>query len=266
MEEITKFFNDIENTKYIHSVIIIIISIFLYKSISYFIGKGEEKDKLKLFTNKKSKTYLKLIKSILRYIFLAVTVLIVLQINGVDVSSMLAGVGIAGIVLGLAVQDWLKDVIRGSTILSDNYFSVGDIVKYKDIEGKVLVLGLKTTKIQDIKTGNIISIANRNIEQIEIVSNLVYINIPMPYEVPVQKAEKTVENILNAIQKSELVNQCRYLGVNQLADSSILYLIEITCNAQSKLQVRRDALKIVLEEMAKNKIDVPYTQIDIHQK
>ena len=266
MEEVTNFLNNTNNTKLIHSVIIIAISILLYKSVLYFLGKGEEKDKLKLFTNKKSKTYLRLMKSILRYIFLAVTVLIVLQINGVDVSSMLAGVGIVGIVLGLAVQDWLKDVIRGSTILSDNYFSVGDIVKYKDIEGKILALGLKTTKIQDIKTGNIVSVANRNIEEIEIVSDLVYINIPMPYEVSVPKAEKVVENILNTIQKNELVNQCRYLGVNQLADSSIFYLIEITCNAQSKLQVRRDALKIVLEEMAKDKIDVPYTQIDVHQK
>ena len=55
-----------------------------------------------------------------------------------------AGLGILGVIFGLAIQDWLKDIIRGSSILSDNYFAVGDVVKYKDIEGKVLVIEIKT--------------------------------------------------------------------------------------------------------------------------
>ena len=77
---------------------------------------------------------------------------------------MLAGVGIVSVIIGLAIQDALKDIIRGFSILSEEYFSVGDVVTYGDITGKVLVLGLKTTKIKDISTENIISIANRNIE------------------------------------------------------------------------------------------------------
>ena len=189
-----------------------------------------------------------------------------LQINGVDVSSVLTGVGILGIILGLAIQDWLKDIIRGSSILSDNYFAVGDVVKYKDIEGKVLVIGLKTTKIQDLKTSNILSIANRNIEEIEVVSNLIYINIPMPYEVSLEMAEKAIKDINEAIMKNNNVDGCRYVGVNDLADSSIKYLIEVKCNPLYKLQVRRDSLRSILDEMAKNEISVPYTQIDIHEK
>ena len=266
MDKIKVFFENIEKSQIINTIIIIIVSIILYKIFTYILDKGEEKGGSKLFTSKKSKTYLKLIKNIIRYVFVAVTVLILLQINGIDVSSVLAGVGIAGAILGLAIQDWLKDVIRGSTILSDNYFSVGDIVKYKNIEGKVLVLGLKTTKIQDLKTGNIVSIANRNIEEIELISELVYINIPMPYETPVEKAEKTVQNIVIEASKNTDIIGCRYLGVNDLADSSIKYLIEVKCEPVNRLQVKRDTLKIVLNEMSKNGIDVPYTQIDVHNK
>ena len=266
MEEIRKFFENINHEKIIQSVAIVLICIVIYKFISYLLKKSEKQDKVKLFTSKKSKTYIKLIRSIVRYAFLVITILVLLQINGVDVTSVLAGVGILGAVFGLAIQDWLKDIIRGSTILSDNYFSVGDIVKYKDYEGKVLVIGLKTTKIQDIRTGHIISIANRNIEEVQLVSNLIYINIPMPYELPVEKAEKCIKNMVENIGKVENANECTYKGVNELAESSIKYLIEINCLPTHKLQVRRDALKSILEEMAKEGIAVPYNQIDVHNK
>lgn len=266
MEEIRKFFENIRHEQIIHSIVIILVSIILYKFISYILGKSEKQDKVKLFTSKKSKTYIKLIRSIIRYAFFSITVLILLQVNGIDVTSVLAGVGLLGAIFGLAIQDWLKDVIRGSTILSDNYFSVGDIVKYKDYEGKVIVIGLKTTKIQDIKTGHVISIANRNIEEIQLISNLIYINIPMPYEVSVEKAEKTIENIVSEIKKNENTTGCNYLGVNDLADSSIKYLIEVKCEPVNKLQVRRDALRTILTQMAKDGVEVPYTQIDIHNR
>ena len=264
MEEVKKFFENIHHEQIINSIIIVLVSIVIYKFISYVLTKSEKQDKL--FSSKKSKTYIKLIRSIIRYLFVIITTLILLQVNGIDVSSVLAGVGILGAILGLAIQDWLKDIIRGSTILSDNYFSVGDIVKFRDIEGKVLVIGLKTTKIQDIKTGNVISIANRNIEEIEIISNLIYINIPMPYELEVEKAEKVINSITEEISKGENVNGCNYKGVNDLADSSIKYLIEINCAPTNKLQVRRNALRTILTTLEKNQISVPYNQIDVHNK
>ena len=189
-----------------------------------------------------------------------------LQVYGINVSSVLAGVGIFGVVFGLAIQDWLKDIIRGSSIISDEYFKVGDIIKYNDMEGKVLVIGLKTTKIQELKTGNTVSIANRNIDEAALVSKLVHVKIPVPYDVPVKKAEAAIDDIVQAIQKNERVDQCRYLGVTELADSSIDYLLEIECNPLHKLQIRRDALRAILLGLEQHKIEVPFTQIDIHNK
>ncbi len=265
-ENIKKFLDNIGYGQIINSIIILILSIILYKGIAYFLDKSEDRGKSKLFTSNKGKTYIKLTKNVLRYFFIILTVLIILQINGVNVSSVLAGVGILGIIFGMAIQDWIKDIIRGSSILSDKYFEVGDVVKYNDIEGKVLELGLKTTKIQDLKTSNIISIANRNIEQIEIVSNYIYVRIPMPYEVSIENAENAIKDIIEIVKQKNNVKNCRYLGVTELDASSIQYLLEIDCNQQFKLQVRRDALKSILLGLAKNNIEVPYTQIDIHSK
>lgn len=266
MDYLSKLTDALNNTKWISSIIIILISFFIYKITTHFILMGNRNKKIDKKLSNKSKTYLKMISSILRYVFIIVTVLIILQINGIDVSSMLAGVGILSVIIGLAVQDALKDIIKGFNILSDDYFKVGDIVKYDDLEGKVLSLGLKTTKVQDLATGNIISIANRNIEKIEVVSNVIYVNVPMPYEIPVEIAERAIEGIIEKVKKNNNVNECIYKGVNNLDDSCIRYLLEVSCNAVFKLQVRRDTLRSILLGLAENNIEVPYNQIDVHQK
>ena len=204
--------------------------------------------------------------SIIRYVFIIITVLVLLQINGVDVSSMLAGVGIASVIIGLAVQDALKDIIRGFNILSDNYFAVGDVITYEGFTGKVLVIGLRTTKIQDIATDNVISIANRNIEQIQVVSNSLYINFPMPYELPVDTAEEVIKEIMQDVKKVNDVQEVTYKGVKELADSSIKYLLKVVCIPERRLQVGRDTLGCILRVLEKNNIQVPYNQIDVHQK
>ena len=259
-------FSNIWIDRLIWIVLIIIVSILVYKIITNVIIKNIENKKFKIFNSKKSKTYIKLIRSICRYIFITVTLLLILQILGINVSSIVAGVGIFGVVFGLAIQDFLKDIIRGSSILSDDYFAVGDVVKYKNIEGIVLVLGFKTTKIQDLKTGNIISIANRNIDEIEVVSNYIYVRIPMPYEVPLDKAEKAINDIVNTVKENEYVMECNYKGVAELSDSSIQYLLEIKCNTLKKFQVNRDTLRVILVELGKHHIEVPFNQIDVHQK
>lgn len=266
MEKAKTIFDSIWYGRIIQSLIMIVLSLIAYKFIVYFLNKSEKKSKIKLFTSNKGKTFINLMKSIVKSVLLILTILIILQINGVNVSSVLAGVGIFGVVFGLAIQDWLKDIIRGSSIISDDYFEVGNIVKYRNIEGKVIELGLKTTKIKDLSTGNIISIANRNIDEIEIVSNFIYVRIPIPYEVKLEKAEKAIDDILEILKNNKNVENCNYKGVAELASSSIEYLLEVECNPQYKLQVRRDTIKSILQGLEKNKIEVPYTQIDIHNK
>ena len=263
MENIIKF---ITQSKIINSIIVIIVSFAIYRMIKSIISKSEKNDKIKEKLNKKSRTYIRMTTSIIRYVFITITALIILQINGIDVSSMLAGVGIASVIIGLAVQDALKDIIRGFNILSDNYFAVGDVINYGEYTGKVIVIGLRTTKIQDIATDNIISIANRNIEQVQIVSSSLYINFPMSYELPVNKAEEIIDEIMSEVKKSNDVQEITYKGVKELADSSIKYLLKVVCVPEKRLQVGRDVLGCILRILEKNNIQVPYNQIDVHQK
>lgn len=248
------------------SGIVIIISIIIYDILNNIINSNRKNSKIKFMISNKSETYLKMITSVIRYIILILTVLIVLQINNINVSSMLAGLGIVSVVIGLAIQDALKDIIRGVSILSDDYFSVGDIVKYDTYEGKVLVIGLKTTKIKSIINQNVISIANRNIEKIEVVSKQLDIEVPLSYELSKKEAEKVINIIVEKLKEKKEIERCEYRGINKMAESSLNYLIRIWCNPETKPQTKRDSICLIIDTLEENNIEVPYNQIDIHTK
>ena len=220
-------------------------------------GKKESK----VFLNKKRKTYLRMLKSIIGAAIIVVVILIVLQLFGINVGSMLAGVGIASIVIGFALQDAMKDIFRGLEIVSDNYYDIGDVIKYGNNTGQVLSINLRTTKIQDINTMNIVSIANRNIDQVEIVSEYIYLQVPLPYEIKPKAAKFIMAEITKSISDLPNVKTAEYQGLAAIADSSLNYQIVITTDPMNKLAVNRAALGVVTEILASHKLRLPYTNL-----
>ena len=111
------------------------------------------------------KTISQLLSSILRYLFLIIVLLVILSVLGVNVTSLLAGLGIMTAVVGLAFQDMIKDFIAGIAIIVENQFSVGDMViaQADGFKGTVTNIGLKTTEVTDDK-GNVKIMANHNID------------------------------------------------------------------------------------------------------
>ena len=265
MEETQNILEKILANNLVRSVIVIFISIIVYRLLHKLILSKQKSTRHSRISNR-NKTYLKVLTSIIRYTFIAITVIIVLQINGVNVDSILAGAGIIGIVIGFAVQDALKDIIRGSTILTDSYFQVGDVVQYGDIMGKVVSIGLSTTKIEDIKTFNVISIANRNIEQIQVVSDTVDIMVPLSYELPINRAENILKEIVNEVEKINEVTKVSYEGVSYFKESNIDYLLRFHCSPSILRPVTRKVNGIILRVLEKNNVEIPYNQLDIHQK
>lgn len=247
------------------SVVVALFSLALYFVVSKFLTSREQKS-AKILSQKKNKTLIRLLKSIVGTSIAIIAVLTILQIFGVDVTSMLAGVGIASIVIGFALQDALKDIIRGFEIVSDGYYEIGDVVKYGSNTGQVLSITLRTTKIQDINTNNIVSIANRNIDQVEIASGYIYIPIPVPYETKVEDAEVAMHDIVKHLSRRDDIISAKYQGVTAIAESSLNYQIMVQCDPMNQLQVRRDALRTIITTLEDHKIHIPYNQLDIHTK
>ena len=247
------------------SIIVILFSFLIYRVVAGFLNNKEKKNS-KILSNKKNKTFIRMLKSVTGYTIAIFATLVILQIFGVDVTSMLAGVGIASIVIGFALQDALKDIFRGFEIISDDYYNIGDVIKYGNNMGQVQSISLRTTKLQDMNTMNIVSIANRNIDQVEIVSGNIYIQIPMPYDVKVEKAETIMHEIIKHLVHRDGIDSAKYQGITAFAESSLNYQIVVTCDPMNQLQIRRDCLRVIVTTLEEHKIHIPYAQLDVHTK
>lgn len=268
----TKYINSIINfisKKEVYGIVVTLaVAYFVYRTITIVLEEEINKGK-NPYEKKKRKTITKLFKNVIKYLMLIISFLAILSIYGVNIKGMVAGLGITATLLGLALQDTFKDIINGINIILENYYIVGDTVKYGEFTGEVIEFGLKSTKIKNFQ-GEVLIVANRNIMEIKNISQKeqqVTLNVPLPYEEPVEKVEKIInEEILEQIKKIENVIEgtVQYLGINELADSCIKYLIMFKCKRETQWQATRNANKIILTTLAKHKISVPYPQLEVH--
>lgn len=267
MELINKIIKFVESPKFYGPIIMIIVGIIIYTIIEKLIDKASIKGKNEL-ERKKRVTIILLFKNIVKYIIVIIILLGILNIYGVNTTSILAGLGVIGAVIGLAFQDALKDIIGGINIILDNYFVVGDLVTFNDFTGTIIEFGLKSTKIQNAK-GEVMIIANRNIDKIINLSQKktsILLTIPTAYECDHKKVERILNEVLNKLKKEDNVfeNDTEYLGIDAFASSSINYLIKIKCSQGTQFAIKRLALKLIKEAYEKNDLKIPYDQIEVH--
>lgn len=194
-------------------------------------------------------------------------VLAILQINGVNVTSLIAGVGVASAVIGLALQDFLKDIIMGIHIMMDDFYQIGDLVKYEDEEGIVEAFNLRSTKLRSIGSGDLITICNRNVSKVSKSSSDIYIHLPLPYDLALGDANALLEKAVESIKECEGIADSSSLGMNNFDASSVDYLIKVVCEKPDmKLGCRRRALQAIRQLLEASGIDIPYQHVDVHMK
>lgn len=220
----------------------------------------------KRLSDKKKRTYMRMIKSIICTLLIVIITLIILEAFGINVTSMLASVGVASVIIGFALQDALKDIIRGIEIISSNYYDIGDIIKFGDNLGEVQSITLRTTRIQDINTMNIVSIANRNIDKVEVDTGYIYIPVPLPYELKIEKADEIMKEITKNLQKTDLTLTADYQGLSKIDNSAMNYQVVVTCDPINRLQARRNCLHTIVKTLEDHRITIPYEQLDVHTK
>lgn len=220
----------------------------------------------KRLSDKRRRTYGRMVKSLICTVLVVIIILVILQAVGINVTSMLASVGVASVIIGFALQDALKDMIRGIEIITGNYYEIGDLIKFGDNLGEVQSITLRTTKIQDINTMNIVSIANRNIDKVEVDTGYIYIPVPLPYNLKIEKADEIMKEIAKKIEKDELATSAEYQGLSKIDSSSLNYQVVVTSEPLNRLQARRNALHAIVETLEAYKVSIPYEQLDVHTR
>ena len=140
-----------------------------------------------------------------RFAVLAVGVLMALDQMGFEVSSLLAGVGIAGLAVGLAAQETMANVFAGFTILWDHPYRIGDTVTMAGNQGQVSEIGLPSTRIRTFDHREVI-LPNREIIHQPIVnhSRSPAMRIDAPVQVAYGVPMDRVREVLLAAARREL--------------------------------------------------------------
>ncbi len=94
------------------------------------------------------KVLMPFVAKLLRFITIAVAVLIIVQEWGYSISGLLTGLGLGGLAAALAAQDMLSNLFAGGVILLDKPFAIGDWISSGDIEGTVEDLNFRSVKIR----------------------------------------------------------------------------------------------------------------------
>lgn len=260
------FINFITDSRFYVPVIAFILAI-LAITISNRLLKRVLKEGSHKLEDKRKNTILVLLQNIIKYIIIIIALLISLSSWGIDVTAIITGLGIAGAVAGLAFQDALKDIIMGCNIIMDNYFVIGDVVTFNDFTGEVIEFGLKNTKIKNVD-GTVLIVANREISQIRNLSQktcALLITIPTAYEEKDSKVSEVLKNMCKDIDEWKITTKpTEFLGVDNLNESSVDYVIKVHCNAPDRYTLKRKTLAFIKTEMEKNDIKIPYPQIEVH--
>ncbi len=256
------------SVKFYGPIITVLVGLLVYNLFKNVIVKIKNR-RGKKRNYKKEETVINLIRNIVKYLIMIIVSLIVLEIYGVNTTSIIASLSVVGVVIGLAFQDTLKNMLAGILIIFDDRYNIGDVVEINSFIGEVISLGLQTTKLQAY-TGEVFTIQNSNISTVinytEYDSRLI-LDLGVSYNTDISLLEKTLKKLSNKVEKMDNVKgSIELLGINNFDSSQVVYRIALLCKPYTHYGVKRATLKIIKEEFDKVGIEIPYMQVDVHLK
>ena len=215
-----------------------------------------------------SVTMMRLFSSLLKVIAIAVIAMYCLFLLGIDATRLLASAGIMSVVVGLGAQSLVGDLLAGIFIIMEGSLHVGDYVTIDGVRGKVLEIGLRTTKYED-DNQNIRIICNNELKKFANMSkkySIVYYDIPVAYNEDYPRIRKILNEEFIKLYESNRslkgIPSCQ--GIEHLSESSVDLRVIFMCEESKRYVVQRFMYDEIMRIFKENDITVPFNQLDIH--
>lgn len=260
----------IEIKKIVFPIIFIIVGAILYKILKKTIIKITTRNTKKLKSNQlhRIQTVNMLIINIIKYVIVIIVLLSTLAIFGVNVSSLVAGLGVTTAIIGLAFQDLAKDLIAGVFIITEAQYEVGDTIEVDGFMGEVISVGLKTTQIRNYKGATKI-IGNHymdNMINYSLHNSLAIVDVGTDYAHSTKEVETVLNDLANNLNGSieYAKGDIKILGIDALDDSAVIYRVTVEVDSMKQYEVERFLRRKIKEAFDKANIKIPYPQIEVH--
>lgn len=184
---------------------------------------------------------------------------------GINVTSLVAGLGIGGIAVALAAQNVLRDLFASVSISLDRPFSVGDFVTFGDVVGNVTHIGIKSTRIKTLQ-GEEVSVPNAQLTDTNIHNyaklsrRRVNFSVGVAYDTPVEKIKRAKEIVREAIEARENADfgRCFFW---EFAESALNFDIVYFVNSgdyDEYLSIQEEIGFDILDNFSKEKIEIAF--------
>ena len=194
--------------------------------------------------------------------------LIALGQMGFSVGPLLAGLGVAGFVIGFALQDTLGNFASGMMILLYRPFDVGDVVEIGGVFGKVRAMSMVNTTMLTLDNQTLI-LPNTKIWQ-EVIKNVtaqtkrrVDLVFGISYGDDIPKAEEILKSIL-AEHQQILADPESMVRLHELGDSSVNFIVRPWVKTEDYWDVYWDVTREVKLRFDREGVSIPFPQQDVH--
>jgi moderate conductance mechanosensitive channel len=230
----------------------------------------------KMVIKKRTYTFTSVISNLIIVVSTVAAILVIADQVGISVTPLLAGAGVAGIVIGFGAQSLIKDLINGIFILLEQWYQMNDIVTIGDTSGVVERFNLRTTVLRDLE-GTLHFIPNGEISKL---SNRTHtwsralIEVGVHYKENIDRVVEILEEVFD-----ELVNDKKYKGsilerpnilgdggVNELGDSAVKFTIICKVKPAEQWTISRQLRKRIKDKFDQVGIEIPYPCTNVYMR
>lgn len=200
-----------------------------------------------------------------RAAFLVLIALIGLSNMGIDVSAVLAGLGLGGIAVALAAQNILGDLLASLSIVLDKPFVVGDYVVSGDLKGTVEFIGIKTTRLRSL-TGEQVVVSNKSLLESQIRNfkrmsqRRAVQRFGVVYSTPADKLPLISVWVKELVQKYDklVFDRCHFIGYGDSSlDFELVFFVTDT-EYNVYMDIQQNLLIDIFKKLTDEKIDFAF--------
>jgi small conductance mechanosensitive channel len=210
-----------------------------------------------------------LIRSVCKYAVVFTAIIIGMSVCGINTTPILAGLGGAGIIIGLGAQPVINDFVSGLFILFENVYLVGDYVEIGNARGIVEGIDVRTTRVRGDPGGEIFVLRNGQINNVISFSKAyVYavVDIGVDYEEDLSRMFALLEQIGrdHAAKDSGVIEPARVKGVQSFAQGHVVVRMVVKAKPGQHGPVGRQYRRMVKDAFDREGIEMPFARQVIH--
>lgn len=261
VSDITKYFNP---ERFIPRVIAFIVILAIAIALTRLVRKSFKKLQS---MHKISSIFGTLMRKVLNAIIWVVAAVFILQDFGVDLTPVIAGLGISGVVLGFALQETIASFFSGFIIAVKRPFEIGDYVSIGGTEGTVKTMDIMGVSLA---TGDnkLITMSNKNVWGSVIINTSaldkrrIDMIVPVAYDTDLVKAKDVISSVILSYPEV-LKDPEAKIEVHTLADSSINFIVRPWVPNADYWTVYWRFQKEIVDAFRANGIEIPYNKLDV---